>query len=367
MSDIGASETVVNGADLTPPPDLDKTLHDIYERNHVTNGAERGDDGKFTNTETPSGGEAAPSAAASSPPPEGEGAGAEGADPTLAAQSVPLPANWRGLEQTWEKVPADLRAEIAAHEGKLHQTLSTQGQQIAAFKPINDFIAENQDIFGRKKEDGSAVVPRDIFNTLIGHQRIIERDPIQGVLNIVGSYGISPQQLVNAIAERFKGQKGPDPVAAELAELKRTISQIADPKAIDTRVSAKLAEERATQKIEDTMSRWSKDKPLYGALTKDEATEAEFVNYITMARQKLGDTAEITAVLDRAYDMAVNADPDLRAKAAAAKAAAQAEPNKAAEARRAQQVNVTSTSSGKQREPELDDKLRAIWRENHKG
>lgn len=371
MSDIGAAADLVNGVDaplLDSGASLDSELHAIYERNHVTNGADRGEGGQFTspNQETPTDGDAPPSGA-TSPPADGEGTGAEGAETTLAAQSVPLPANMRGLEGEWAKIPADAAAKIAPHLDQLHQTLSVQGQQVAAYKPIKEFIDSNADIFGRSKQDGSKVTPHEIFGTLISHQRLIEKDLVAGVVGIAQSYGVTPQQLVNEIARRsVNGNTQPD-VARELADLKRTVTQQLDPKAIDSRISTKLEETRALTALESEVNRWSdnKDKPFAKTLLSDEAT---FVPFITMARAKLGEAAQLSAVLDRAYDMAVNADPDLRAKAAAAKAAAPAEdPKKVAEAKRATAVNVTSTSSGSARDPSLDDKLGAVWDKHHKG
>jgi hypothetical protein len=79
--------------------------------------------------------------------------------------------------------------------------------------------------------------------------------------------------------------------------------------------------------------------------------------FINKAWQKLGENASRSAVLEHAYSMAVNADPELRAKAAALKNAAAANAGKPAAARAAKAVNVTSTSSGKARELTEDEIL----------
>ena len=58
------------------------------------------------------------------------------------------------------------------------------------------------------------------------------------------------------------------------------------------------------------------------------------------------------AVLQKAYDMAINANPDVRAKVRAAEAKATAatpDPKKAAAVRNAVSINVKSSNSGKER------------------
>jgi hypothetical protein len=66
---------------------------------------------------------------------------------------------------------------------------------------------------------------------------------------------------------------------------------------------------------------------------------------IEPAMAKLGDGASAQDILAAAYDMAINADPDLRAKVAAAAAPAP-DPKRTEAALRAKSVNVISKSSG---------------------
>jgi phosphoserine phosphatase len=122
-----------------------------------------------------------------------------------------------------------------------------------------------------------------------------------------------------------------------------------------------LDQDRRNGEIETVVDRVSKDMPLY-----DQIPEPDLVSFIHMAKQKLGGSASHEAVLKRAYDMAVNADPDLRAKAAALQGAATDDAERVAAAKRANATNLRSTSSGKARELTQEEELGAIY-DKHKG
>ena len=70
------------------------------------------------------------------------------------------------------------------------------------------------------------------------------------------------------------------------------------------------------------------------------------------------------AVLQKAYDMAINANPDVRAKVRAAEAKATAttqDPKKAAAVRNAVSINVKSSNSGKERVMTETEAMGAAW------
>src|SRR6478609_7157653 len=93
----------------------DDALAAVWDKVERDNNAARDENGKFTseNKEPLEGG-------------EGEAAETVAETSTPETVDVPLPSNWRGLEETWSKLPKELREPIRAHEEKLHQTLSQQ-------------------------------------------------------------------------------------------------------------------------------------------------------------------------------------------------------------------------------------------------
>src|SRR5688572_26285722 len=97
----------------TAPASLDTELDAIYDRAFVTNGADRGEGGKFVSTNPD---KQEPAAAegqdADTTSLEGETAGEGQADGSTPVD-VPLPANWQGKEElaaVWGAIPAEQRA-----------------------------------------------------------------------------------------------------------------------------------------------------------------------------------------------------------------------------------------------------------------
>jgi hypothetical protein len=124
------------------------------------------------------------------------------------------------------------------------------------------------------------------------------------------------------------------------------------PADVEKIIKGALTEDATVRAAAEELSRLSKDKPLYSEIAED-----DMVHSIHKARTRLGDAASKEAVFDLAYDIAVNADPDLRAKAAAAKKAAATDPKRTADARRANAVNVTSNATGQTRQLTEDEQL----------
>lgn len=295
----------------------------------------------------------------------GEGGELDTAETSTPAVKVPLPANWSGLDEHWSKIPPDAQEAIAASQKKIHQTLSDQGRVIAAYKPISDVFGEFKEYFdgtrGTYKGD-------EAVRYLFGLQRGMDEDPVGTLMQIADTY-----ELRGELAKMFGGQAAAggeqqpqqtdtnQALLAEIGQLKKTIAGLADPSKIDERINTRLTEEKATAAVNDVISRTATKEamPLYGEV------EEQLPDFIKMSWRKLGDTASQEAVLKHAYDMAVNADPDLRKKAAALTSAASPDASRIDAARKANATNIRSTSTGKPRELTEDEALGAIF-DKHK-
>lgn len=294
----------------------------------------------------------------------GEGEGLETVDTSTPAVKVPLPANWTGLDDHWSKIPPEAQEAIAANQTKLHKTLSDQGRFIAGYKPIADVLGEFKEYFGGERGNYK---PDEAVRYLFGLQRAMDENPVETLMQIADSY-----ELRGELAKMFgapPADGGTQPpqtdhtqaLMAEIGQLKKVISGLADPAKIDERINTRLNEDRTMNAVNDVISRVAtKDAmPLYGDV------EDQLPTFIQLSWRKLGDTASQEAVLKHAYDMAVNADPDLRKKAAALVSAAQTDPKLVENARKANATNIRSTSTGKSREPTEDEALGSIW-DKHK-
>lgn len=274
---------------------------------------------------------------AKNPPLEGEGTG--GAAEVSSPSAVPLPANWRGMEGEWGRIPAEVQARIAQRDAELHTRMSEQGRQIGAFRHYNEIFERNADLLaGRTMPDGSAPSMAEAVDFLFSAQRRLDENPIAGLIDIADRYGVR-QHLAAALSGQIDIPADPQPPAMTPADIAWVIREIQQ-------------EDAMARSANEEVSRLAKDKPLYSELAED-----DMVHAIHKARARLGDTASHEAVFDLAYDMAVNADPDLRVKAAAAARAAAADPRRMADARRAAAVNVTSTSTGQSRQFSEDELL----------
>ena len=350
------NEQIVNGQESAPVND-DAALEAIWNKNERDNGAAR-ENGKFASTKP----EDQAAQAATDPLEGGKGEEKPVVSSTPDAAAVPLPANWRGMEETWEKIPAELRGSIAAKEQELQSTLSEQGRQLSAFKPVGEVIQKYGRFFstdsGYKMEDGTVPTPAQGIEYLFTVQDQLEKNTVPTLIEIIDRYGARDQ-----IAAAFgQAPQGDSELRREIAGLKALLANANNPANIDQRIDQKFQAEAAAKAAAEEIKELSKDKPLFS-----EIPEKRMVSFINDAWDRLGDTAEKSAVLNLAYDMAVNADPELRAKAAAAKAAAVTDPKRVEGAKRAAGVNLTSTASGKGRPLTEEEELGMVFDKNQKG
>ncbi|MER8628520.1 hypothetical protein NKH55_01920 [Mesorhizobium opportunistum] len=339
----------------------DTALEAIWNKNERDNGAER-ENGKFVSADRSD-------AADTVSPKGGEGGELAGDGLTPGAGSVPLPDNWKGLQGAdvikgaWEKTPAEIRAFVAAREQELQGRLSDHGRQLSTVKPIQEVIDRHSHYFdpqkGRKLADGTVVTPAKAIDFLFNAQANLDRAPVESIMAIIDSYGVR-DKIAAAFGQTV--QQGESELRQEIAGLKTLLATVGNPASIDDRINQKLQERVDQQSAADELTRLSADKPLYS-----EIPEVDMVEAIHKARRKLGDAASKEAVFGLAYDMAVNADPDLRAKAAAGKPAASNGAAKVEGARRAAAVNIPSTASGKGRALTEEEELAAVYDRNQKG
>lgn len=353
MSVEGSTVIDQNTAAPVGNVDVDADLGAVWDRLERDNGAAR-ENGKFASANKEE------TAITQEPLEGGEGEAAAVAETsTPEAVEVPLPSSWRGKDDLWAKIPADLKEPLRAHQEELHKTLSQQGQALSAYRPIGDVIQKYSDYFDGRR---ASYKPAEAVEYMFGLQRSMDDNPVETLLQIADSYQLRPK-----LAEMFGGQGGEQTdnsqvLLAKISQLESTLREMGDPSKIDARITSKLKEDREYSQVEEEISRVSKDMPLYA-----EIPEQDMVYFINKSWEKLGGAASKEAVLKSAYDMAINADPDLRAKAAAVKAAASGDPERVAAARRANATNIRSTSTGKSRELTDDELLAQVYDKNQRG
>jgi hypothetical protein len=344
----------------------DDALGAVWDKYERDNGADRATDGKFASSRAAEPTTEGTQPAAGEEPLEG-GEGGEAAEAGSTAQTAaPLPSNWQSneMKEVWAKIPADLQPVIAAHDAKIRETLSKQGNALQAWKPISEIINENKDYFDGTK---AQYKPDDAIKAMFETVRQLDTHPVETLVQIAKEYGVL-DKLAGAF--RLEGEDGAAvntqnaALVAEISELRNTIRELQSgfkPEIVDERVTQKLLEREEHAAAQDAIRRTSKDMPLFDAVPED-----DMVHYIHRAKAKLG-TGSKDAVLKLAYDMAVNADPDLRARAAALNGAAVTDAGKVAAQKAANAANLRSTSTGKARELSEDELLGSIFDKHAKG
>ena len=354
MSGVEALAT----AEVNPPAlDYDAIMGEAYDRITTQNGADRDDNGKFISP-NPVNDDAPIEPVAD----EGEPASAlEGADKgesadepvesTLQESTVSPPPSWQHKRDVWDKLDPAAREVIAERESELNNKLSEQGRQIAAAKPIHDTVSQFKHLYeGRTKPDGSPVSAMEATAFLFDAQAKLDNPQtrLQTIVGIIDSYGA--REHLAAILTG-KAQIPPSPQQPSLSA-----------RDVEAAVEKKLSEAEQLRADNEKIQALAKDKPLYSEIPVD-----TMVQFIHAAKSALGYGAGEKAVFDLAYDMATNASPTLKAKRTAATTAPVTRTVSTADAKRANSVNVTSTSTGKVKAPSLDETLEQIWEKNRKG
>lgn len=343
------------GADTSTDTALseDAQMDAVWNKLVRDNGSER-EGGRFVSSDPDK------QAAADTGTPLEGGEGEEQADTSTVAADVPLPANWNGLDEAWGKIPAEARAVIAEHQQQQHAKLSDFGRRVAAYEPLQQAAAEFSEYFNGnlKGSDGQPIHPADGVRYLANIQRMMDQDAPRTILSIIDTYGAR-----EAIAAALGVQPGDAPadtnsaLLAKIDRLERTIQNANDPSKIEQVVERREAQ----RQHEDEVIRLTSAKPLFS-----EIPEQRMVFFINEAWQTLGQDATKAAVLDHAYNAAVEASPTLRAKSQAATTAAADASTKAEAAKRGASVNLRSTGTGKPRVVSEDEAMEEVWRK-HQG
>jgi len=346
---MNGTETQVN------TPSLDDKLMSIFRRDNETNGADRGENGKFVSpskdTETPEAG------AASSSPEAGQGE--EAAKSSALTEAVPLPPSWQHKSEQWGKLTPEAQQIIAEHEQSVNRTLSDNGRQIAAVKPVQDVLKAFESSYaGLKKPNGEPVRPHEALATLFQAHKELTANPVDKLIQLADSFG-ARDGLVKALGVQAGSPPDTQALLREISGLKQALANNRGPD-VKQVVADMLSEHESINANVKVYEDFATKNPLIREVPQD-----DLLRFIDFARTKLPDTADAKAVLERAYDMAVNADPTLRAKTAA-KPAPVVDTAKAEDAKRAASVNVKSTSTGSGPRPSLDETLQGIWQKNNR-
>ena len=358
-ANVIAQEPVAVTPVSSPEPSSDEALGAIWDKfqaegvsddepapvadSEAEPGPVRDDKGRFV---------AKQASAGASPPETPEGA--EDEAPALSGQAAPpaLPANWRpDMADLWNKLEPGDRDRMGKWSQEVHTRMSDMGRKISGYSEVQSVMDDMVQTYHERFQGPDAMRPVDAIKFLYSVQKDMDARPVETLLEIAARYDAIPA-LAKALGLNGQGDSS--------AALQRTIQQLesrlagmVSPDHINTQISRAMTERETAQAVE----RFKSEKPFYADV------EPVLPQFIDIAWSQKPDANALEA-LATAYDMAVNAIPAVREKAlaAASKAAApKPDPLRAAAAKKAASINVTSTSSGKVKPRSEEDAMSETW------
>jgi len=255
------------------------------------------------------------------------------------------------MADIWGKLPEPERDRLGKWSQELHSKMSDQGRQIATLREFQPLVEHMQQAFP-DKFGPNGMPPVQGLAALVDAAYVLDRNPVQALLQLAEENG-AIDHLRQALGVQNQGQAGQiiTGLQNEIRELRRELAGAAAP----DRIQQQIEHAMTVREIASSVERFKAEKPFYADV------EADLPSYIEIAWSKKPD-ASPAEIHQLAYDMAVNADPAVRVKAQAAAQRAAPKPDpKAAAAKKAASINVTSTANGAAPMSE-DDEMRAAYR-----
>lgn len=280
--------------------------------------------------------------------------------PEPAKPAVQMPPSWsKDKAERWAKLDPDTQADLAAREHQVHQAISNYGRQLKQAEPIMRVVQENADVFRANNID-----PAQGIAALVQAQKVLDRNPMQGIANIAQMYGIDLRAMVGQMygqpAEH--ADEGFNPHIAqlqqELSQTRRELEQWKSQQAAEREAATAAQHESQVESLVREINEFANDKPDF------DEVQGEVMSYVQYLMQS-SPGLSTRDMLSQAYERATWANPktrEARQKAAAAQrlqdAAKQAE-----SAKRAAQINVKGERPSSNQVQDLDQLLRSTYRQ----
>lgn len=293
--------------------------------------------------------------------------------PVVEAPPAPVagfPQTWDATyKDHWTKVPAEVQKFIAEREQKTSQTLNRQQQALRYYEPIGGVLSTMNQLGVKPGTEAQMI------QNWMQADRFLSENPPEALKWLAQQFNVDLNQLAgvpkqeaqqNPIDDLFKDPRFDvvkqelDATRAELRALKQQQQQVVGN--LTAREQYEVAQQK--QSIESELAKFSSDKPYYGQVERRMAVE------VTLLKQEEPGLS-MRELLDKAYDRAIYATPNIRQqvlaeqqKTAAEKAQKEAAA-KAAQAKKISSMNVRTGASASTPTfdgPALDrEKLSALY------
>ena len=271
--------------------------------------------------------------------------------PGQADQSIDPPNSWSAEGKAkWASIPLEAQKIIAEREEQSHKTITSQGQYVAALKPVTDLLQNSP------YRDQN---PTEMLTKLVQAQAYIDRSPEEGLKWLADSYGVDLRSLAGVTQDQdgfedtFRDPRV-DHVSKQLETTQREL-QAANQQIQELGGFVSSQQQKALEAEQAEMStaidKFAEGKPYVEELFQDILNEVTFL-------KSTNPKAAHKDVLEKAYERALNNSPTFKEKVAQEKAEKdrQEAEAKLAKARKTQSTNVRSNvSPGRQVADSWDD------------
>jgi len=257
------------------------------------------------------------------------------------------------LREQWKDIPQAARDAITADRSALNARLSDMGRQVQGIGPIREALVEAVKTLPSLADMRPEDVAKEVFQIAeMSHQ--FNTQPVETMLGLIQKHNMG-EAVMQALSGQSVTGDAQNNVAMQqhIARLEARIQQLGDPKYLQEQVTNITSQERVLSDVTsfaDQAEHWADVEP-------------HIPSFIPIIQQKLGEGAAPRAVLEAAYQMAIDTFmPEAKAPAQAAiEAAPEPDPKQAERAIKAKSVNVSGKATGKHREMTEDELLDAAW------
>ncbi len=236
----------------------------------------------------------------------------------------------------WTKLDAEARSTILSDRRAMAQQIAAAGREARQLRPITETLRQAVEQLPALKGMSPEQVAKDVF-TLARANAAMREKPVETLMGIAQQMGVL-DKFKEAIGQPVQPAQS-DATQRELAALKAEVARLKNPETIGGVVQQTL-QNRETVSILEAFA--SEKGETWGAV------QGMIPHMIPVAKaqieQKTGRRASAKDTLALAYEMATYANPETRAKMAAAQAPV-TDPGRTAEQAKAKGINVRSNSS----------------------
>lgn len=347
---IAANETPITPVQ-TSNESADEALGAIYDR-VMSGGDEAAPERVETTSSRDDRGRFVKQSPAEASPQEGEVSGEEASASVSERQAAPvgLPANWRpDMADIWQALPADQRDRVGKWSQEVHARMSDMGRKVSAYADVQSVMDDMVQTYPERFSGPDAMKPTDAVKFLYQVQKDMDQRPVETLLEIAARYNAVPE-LAKALGMGGDSAAQVNTLQNTIQQLEARIASLVSPETINNHISRAMTEREVLSGVE----RFKSEKPFFADV---ESVLPQFID-IARANEPEADPLQLLA---SAYDMAVNAIPAVREKAQAAQKAAVMPSARAAAAKKATSINVTSTAATKPKPRSQEEAMGDAW------